>query len=109
MESRQRKFIRSLRFKLCLTLVIIGICYTAFSCYRSYNKVMSSFGDYVDEELAQISSVIINYNVILPKSWRGNTAKRKVFNDLNGNIIFSDKKEKLCGTCLERLEKKGIK
>lgn len=55
---------------------------------------MSSFGDYVDEELAQISSVIINYNVILPKSWRGNAAKRKFFTDLNGNILFSEKKEK---------------
>ncbi|MGN0902444.1 MAG: sensor histidine kinase [Succinivibrio sp.] len=90
MESRKRKFLRSLRFKLCLTLAVIGIVFTALSCYRSYNKAMTEIELYVDEELTQISNVIIDYNVILPKSWNGPEFKRRVLSDAHGHIVVSE-------------------
>ena len=49
-------------------MVLIGIIYTAFSCYRSYYKAMNEMSVFVDEELAQIANVIIDYDVILPSS-----------------------------------------
>ena len=89
MESRQRKLIRSLRFKLCLVLACIGILYTGFSCYRAYHKTMESIGFYVDEELAQIASVVVNYDMILPKTWQAPSFKRRIFKAMNGHIMLS--------------------
>ena len=90
MESRKSKLIRSLRFKLCAVMVIIGVVYTAFSCYRSYNKAMLEMSVFVDEELAQIANVIINYDVILPKSWKGPSRKRRIFTDAHGNLVIQN-------------------
>ena len=94
MESRQRKLIRSLRFKLCIVLACIGILYTGFSCYRSYNKAMNEIGFYVDEELAQIAGVIINYDMMLPKSWEGPNFRRRLFRDFKGNLMLRHELER---------------
>lgn len=88
MESRQRKLIRSLRFRLCAVLACIGIIYTGFSCFRSYDKAMQESSFYVDEELAQIAGVIINYDMVLPKSWEGPSVRRRLYRSLNGDIVF---------------------
>ena len=90
MESSKGKLIRSLRFKLCLVMVLIGIIYTAFSCYRSYNKAMNEMSVFVDEELAQIANVIIDYDVILPSSWKGPSIRRRIFRDRYGNLVIQD-------------------
>ncbi|MBQ3883616.1 MAG: hypothetical protein II731_01915, partial [Succinivibrio sp.] len=88
MEGNKRKLIRSLRLKLCVALTVIGIVYTGFSCYRSYNKTKIEAAAFIDEELAQIAGVIVNYDVILPKSWEGPSFRRRLFRDMNGNLLF---------------------
>ena len=90
MEGNKRKLIRSLRLKLCIALTLIGILYTGISCYRAYNKTSLETCIYVDEELAQIAAVIINYDVKLPKSWEGPMFKRRIFTDFNGNLIIQE-------------------
>ena len=88
MEGNKRKLIRSLRLKLCVALTVIGIIYTGFSCYRSYNKTKIEAAAFIDEELAQIAGVIVNYDVILPKSWEGPSFRRRLFRDMHGNLLF---------------------
>ena len=90
MEGNKRKLIRSLRLKLCIALTLIGILYTGISCYRAYNKTSLETCIYVDEELAQIAAVIINYDVKLPRSWEGPMFKRRIFTDFNGNLIIQE-------------------
>jgi len=90
LEGNKGKLIRSLRFKLCVVMAVIGVVYTAFSCYRNYNNAMNEMSIFVDEELAQIANVIINYDVILPKSWKGPAIKRRIFRDIHGNLIVQN-------------------
>ncbi len=88
MEGNKRKLIRSLRLKLSVALTIIGIIYTGFTCYRSYNKTKIEAEVFIDEELAQIAGVIVNYDVMLPKSWEGPALRRRLFRGMNGNFIM---------------------
>ena len=88
MEGSKGKLIRSLKLKLCLVLTLIGVIYTAFSCYRSYNKTASEFNLFIDEELVQIAGVIINYDVILPKSWGGPLYNRRMFPDFRSHLFM---------------------
>ncbi len=70
-------------------MAVIGIIYAGFSTYRAYNKTMDEASAFLDEELAQIANVIINYDVILPKSWSGPQGMhRRIFRDFYGRMVF---------------------
>lgn len=69
MESRKGRLIRSLRFRLCLFISVVGVAFTALICARSYYGSLSETETYVDEELSQIASVIVEYRLLIPKRW----------------------------------------
>ena len=71
MEGRKGRLIRSLKFRLCLILCIIGVIFTAFISVRSYEKTLTGARTYVDEEITQIADIIVAYNMPLPKRWSG--------------------------------------
>ena len=90
MEGHKGKliiFLRSLRFKLCLGISVIGIAYIGLSNYMSYNKTKAEAQAFIDEELMQIANVIINYNVILPKNWDRPRMRRHIITDFEGHIL----------------------
>ena len=55
---------------------------------------MNEIGFYVDEELAQIAGVIINYDMMLPKSWEGPNFRRRLFRDFKGNLMLRHELER---------------
>lgn len=69
MESRKGRLIRSLRFRLCLFISVVGVAFTALICARSYYGSLSETEAYVDEELSQIASVIVEYRLLIPQRW----------------------------------------
>ncbi len=69
MESRKGRLIRSLRFRLCLFLSLIGVLFTAGTCYRFYSSSTDDTMVFIDEELSSIAGVIINYDMLIPKRW----------------------------------------
>ena len=71
MEGRKGRLIRSLKFRICLILCIIGVIFTAFISVRSYEKTLTGARTYVDEEITQIADIIVAYNMPLPKRWSG--------------------------------------
>ena len=90
MEGRKAKLIRSLRFRLCVILAIVGILCTASNSFRSYHRSVAGVNAFVDEELSSIASVIVNYDVILPKSWDPSGAFRRrhhSFDDLLNHMF----------------------
>ena len=62
-------FMRSLQFRLMVIFVVVGMILTAIMSVMSYNRMVRSAQQFVDEELSQISSVAINYNMIIPRRW----------------------------------------
>lgn len=89
MEGNKAKLMRSLRFRLCLILAIVGILCTALNSWRSYHRAVASVDAFVDEELSQIASVIVNYDVILPKTWDPSASLRRhhIFSDVLNRVF----------------------
>ena len=57
----------------------------------SYNRMVRSAQQFVDEELSQISSVAINYNMIIPRRWeapRRNHERVLRLRQRNGSIVL---------------------
>ena len=71
MEGRKGSLIRSLRFKLCLFLCATGVIFTGVMCVRSYYSSLSAAGTYMDAELSQIASVIVDYRFLNPGRLQG--------------------------------------
>ncbi|MDY2892137.1 MAG: HAMP domain-containing sensor histidine kinase [Succinivibrio sp.] len=71
MEGRKGSLIRSLRFRLCLLLSVLGVIVGGFICSTAYWRSLSESETFVDEELSQIASVIVEYNLTPPRFWRG--------------------------------------
>ena len=71
MEGRKGSLIRSLRFKLCLFLCATGVIFTGVMCLRSYYSSLSAAGTYMDAELSQIASVIVDYRFLNPGRLQG--------------------------------------
>lgn len=69
MEGRKGRLIRSLRVRLCLFISLIGVLFTGLFCVRSYDTALEEIEAYVDEELSQIASVVIDYGLLIPKRW----------------------------------------
>ena len=63
--------IRSLRFRLCVLLSVLGVIVAGILCTAAYYRSFSESETFVDEELSQIASVIVEYNLTPPRCWRG--------------------------------------
>ncbi len=63
--------IRSLRFRLCVLLSVLGVIVAGILCTAAYYRSFSESETFVDEELSQIASVIVEYNLTPPRFWRG--------------------------------------
>ena len=84
------KFMRSLQFRLMVIFVVVGMILSAIMCGLSYNHMVKSTQQFVDEELSQISSVAINYNMIIPRRWeapRRNHERILRLRQRNGSIV----------------------
>ncbi len=77
MEGRKGRLVRSLKFRLCLILCVIGIIFTAVVSARSYHKTLNEARVYIDEEISQIADIIVAYNMPLPKRW----SEKSLFNN----------------------------
>ncbi|MGN0908548.1 MAG: sensor histidine kinase [Succinivibrio sp.] len=71
MEGRKGSLSRSLRFRLCLMLSVLGAIVGGVLCTTAYYRSMSESETFVDEELSQIAAVIVEYNLTPPRFWRG--------------------------------------
>ena len=84
-------FMRSLQFRLMVIFVVVGMILTAIMSVMSYNRMVRSAQQFVDEELSQISSVAINYNMIIPRRWeapRRNHERVLRLRQRNGSIVL---------------------
>lgn len=84
-------FMRSLQFRLMVIFVVVGMILTAIMSVLSYNRMVRSAQQFVDEELSQISSVAINYNMIIPRRWeapRRNHERVLRLRQRNGSIVL---------------------
>lgn len=84
-------FMRSLQFRLMLIFVVVGMILSAIMTMLSYNHMVKSAQQFVDEELSQISSVAINYNMIIPRRWeapRRNHERVLRLRQRNGSIVL---------------------
>jgi two-component system OmpR family sensor kinase len=52
-------------------LSVLGIIVGGLLCMTAYYRSMSESETFVDEELSQIASVIVEYNLTPPRFWRG--------------------------------------
>ena len=66
MEGRKGRLIRSLRLRLCIFISVIGVVFAGIFCTRSYYEGLDEIEAYVDEELSQIASVVIDYSLLIP-------------------------------------------
>lgn len=83
-------FMRSLQFRLMLIFVVVSMILAAIMSVLSYNRMVRSAQQFVDEELSQISSVAINYNMIIPRRWeapRRNHERVLRLRQRNGSIV----------------------
>ena len=83
-------FVRSLQFRLMMIFVVVSMILTAIMSFMSYNRMVRSAQQFVDEELSQISSVAINYNMIIPRRWeapRRNHERVLRLRQRNGSIV----------------------
>lgn len=84
-------FMRSLQFRLMVIFVVVGMILAAIMSVMSYNRMVRSAQQFVDEELSQISSVAINYNMIIPRRWeapRRNHERVLRLRQRNGSIVL---------------------
>lgn len=84
-------FMRSLQFRLMVIFVVVGMILAAIMSVLSYNRMVRSAQQFVDEELSQISSVAINYNMIIPRRWeapRRNHERVLRLRQRNGSIVL---------------------
>ncbi len=68
-KGRKGRLWRSLRLRLCICISIIGVIFAGIFCVRSYHEGLEEIEAYVDEELSQIASVVIDYNLLIPQRW----------------------------------------
>ena len=68
-RGRKGRLWRSLRLRLCICISIIGVIFAGIFCARSYHEGLEEIEAYVDEELSQIASVVIDYNLLIPQRW----------------------------------------
>ena len=92
-RARRGRFavMRSLQFRLMVIFVVVGMILTAIMSVMSYNRMVRSAQQFVDEELSQISSVAINYNMIIPRRWeapRRNHERVLRLRQRNGSIVL---------------------
>ncbi len=71
MEGAKGSITRSLSFKLTLIFCILGLLGAVVSSVWSYRTMLSEAEEFVDEELSQIAAVVINYDMLIPRSWEG--------------------------------------
>ena len=84
-------FMRSLQFRLMVIFVVVGMILTAIMSVMSYNRMVRSAQQFVDEELSHFSSVAINYNMIIPRRWeapRRNHERVLRLRQRNGSIVL---------------------
>ena len=66
---RKHEFWRSLQFRVMMIFAFAGMIATAAMGVMSYLKTYYSTQEFIDEELSQISQVVINYRMVLPRRW----------------------------------------
>lgn len=71
MEGSKRSIKGSLRFRLIIIFCTLGVITTFFASFQSYNIIKREAIEFVDEELAQMAAIVINYNMALPGRWEG--------------------------------------
>lgn len=80
MEGREGRLIRSLRLRLCIFISCIGVIFAGIFCTRSYYEGLEEIEAYVDEELSQIASVVIDYRLLIPDHFDEPFFKDRLFN-----------------------------
>lgn len=66
---RKHEFWRSLQFRVMMIFAFAGMIATATMGVMSYLKSYYNTQEFIDEELSQISQVVINYRMVLPRRW----------------------------------------
>lgn len=66
---RKHEFWRSLQFRVMMIFAFAGMIATAAMGVMSYLKSYYNTQEFIDEELSQISQVVINYRMVLPRRW----------------------------------------
>lgn len=67
--QRNHVFLRSLQFRIIWIVTLAGIISMTIMSVLTLHRISKTINDFVDEELTQIASVAINYNMNIPRRW----------------------------------------